>query len=50
MYGLPLYRTRVEDAAKYHEIIESEKIQFKKKENASREIIAEISRKLKVYE
>ena len=50
MYGLPSYRTRVEDAAKYHEIIESEKIQFKKKENASREIIAEISRKLKVYE
>ena len=50
MYGLPPYRTRVEDAAKYHEIIESEKIQFKKKENASREIIAEISRKLKVYE
>ena len=39
---------RVEDAARYHDLIETEKMQFKKKENASKEIIAEISKKLRV--
>ena len=40
----------LEDAErKYYEILEGEKMQYKKKEMASREIIQEISKKLKVH-
>ena len=39
-----------EDAARYNEYLEIEKLQAKKKENASNMIIAEISKKLKVWQ